>query len=208
MVLGLACVALMCAGVPAQADDPKVAFFNGKDLTGWRGLPEYWSVKDGAIVGSTHPNGLKFNTFLCSDKKYTDFDLKFQVRLTGKGWGGNSGVQIRSEIDDPKHLAVKGPQADMGDGYWGSLYGELLPGGMMKEAPKAEVNKVLKKNDFNDYYIKCVGKHCTIKINGVTTVDQDFAKMPAAGIIALQLHAGMPMEVVFKNIEFKDLSAK
>jgi hypothetical protein len=189
------------------ADDAKGAFFNGKDLSGWQGLSEYWKVKDGSIIGSTHPSGLKFNTFLCSTKKYKDFEMRFRVKLTGKGWGGNSGVQIRSEIANKEHLAVKGPQADMGDGYWGSLYGELF-GGMMQEAPREQVNQVLKKNDFNDYYIKCVGKHCTIKVNGVTTVDKDFAKMPEEGIIAFQLHGGMPMEVVFKNIEFTDLSAK
>ena len=65
---------------------------------------------------------------------------------------------------------------------------------------------MLKKDDFNDYYIKCVGKHVTIKLNGETTVDDDFAKMPDEGIIAWQLHAGKPMEVTFKNIEFKELT--
>src|SRR5438128_778886 len=77
------------------ADAAKNEFFSGKDLEGWEGLSQYWSVKDGAIVGSTFPNGLKFNTFLCSKKKYTDFELQFQVRMRGQGWDGNSGVQVR-----------------------------------------------------------------------------------------------------------------
>ena len=191
-------------GIVRSADE-KGDFFNGKDLEGWEGLPEFWSVKEGAIVGAA-PADLKFNTFLCSKKKFKDFEMKFQVRL--KGGRGNSGVQVRSEVFDRKRFAVKGPQADIGQGYWGSLYGEQF-GGMMKEAPREQVNKVLKKDDFNDYSIKCVGKHCLIKVNGVTTVDQDFAKMPDEGIIALQLHGNMgAMEVTFKNIEFKDLSTK
>jgi Domain of Unknown Function (DUF1080) len=194
------------AGQTAKAADDKEAFFNGKDVSGWEGLSDYWSVKDGAIVGAT-PNGLKFNTFLCSKKKYKDFELKFQVKLTGKGWPGNSGVQIRSEVFDQEHLAVKGPQCDMGDVYWGSLYGEHF-GGMMKQAPQELVKKVLKPDSFNDYYIKCVGKHVTIKLNGETTVDEDFEKLPDEGIIAWQLHAGDPMEVIFRNIEFKDLNEK
>src|SRR5262249_55673794 len=107
----------------------------------------------------------------------------------------------------PEEYAVKGPQCDMGAEYWGSLYGEHF-GGMMKQAPKEVVNRVLKKDDFNDYYIKCVGKHVTIKLNGETTVDDDFAKMPDEGIIAWQLHGGKGMEVTFKNIQFKDLSKK
>ena len=79
---------------------------------------------------------------------------------------------------------------------------------MMKASPPEVVKKVLKEKDFNDYYIKCVGKHVTIKLNGETTVDDDFPKMPESGIIAFQLHAGGSMEVVFRNIEFKDLSKK
>jgi hypothetical protein len=203
--LGLA-LALAMAG-PAPCADEGSAFFDGKDLAGWDGLKQFWSVKDGAIVGSTYPDGGKFNTFLCSKKKYRDFELTFKVKLTGKGWDGNSGVQIRSEIANPKTLAARGPQCDMGSDYWGSLYGELF-GGMMKQSPTPVVRKVLKKYDFNDYAIKCVGKHVTIKLNGATTVDQDFDKLPDEGIIAWQLHAGPPMEVVFKDIHFKELSGK
>jgi len=102
-------------------------------------------------------------------------------------------------------FVVSGPQCDIGAEFWGSLYGERLPGGMMKAAPKEVVAKVVKKDDFNDYYIKCLGKHVTIKVNGETTVDDDFEKLPDEGIIAFQLHAGGPMEVTFKNIEFKEL---
>jgi len=198
-------ISVIATATFARADD-KDTFFNGKDLTGWEGLSNYWSVQDGAIVGAT-PDGLKFNTFLCSKKKYKDFELSFQVKLTGKGWSGNSGVQIRSEVFKPEELAVKGPQCDMGDVYWGSLYGEHF-GGMMKQAAEDVVKKVLKADDFNDYYIKCVGKHITIKLNGETTVDDDFEKLPEEGIIAWQLHAGDPMQVIFRKIEFKDLSEK
>jgi hypothetical protein len=208
IALALLGVVLAVAPGAANADDNASAFFNGKDLTGWEGLTQYWKVENGAIVGSTKPDGLKFNTFLCSKKKYKDFELKFQVKLTGEGWDGNSGVQIRSEIANPKTLAVKGPQCDMGSQYWGSLYGELF-GGMMKQAPADVVKRVLKPKDFNDYSIKCVGKHVTIKLGGETTVDQDFPKLPDEGIIAWQLHANQkPMTVVFKNIQFKDLGAQ
>jgi hypothetical protein len=203
VVLGLALAGGLA--LPGRADAP-AEFFNGKDLAGWEGLKEYWSVKDGALVGDTGPDGIKFNTFLCSQKKYKDFELKFQVRL--KDGKGNSGVQIRSEIANPQRFAVRGPQCDIGAIYWGSLYGELF-GGMMQAAPPDVVKKVLKPDDFNDYYIKCVGKHVTIKLNGETTVDGDFPKMPDEGIIAWQLHGNMgAMEVTFKNIQFKDLSAK
>jgi hypothetical protein len=207
MILVLLGWLALWAGNPALGDDAaSKEFFNGKDTEGWEGLNQYWTVKDGALIGSTFPNGNKFNTFLCSKKKYKDFELHFQVKLTGKGWSGNSGVQIRSEIFDHKHFAVKGPQCDMGDQYWGSVYGEHFGDRILKQAP-ADVVKKVKKDDFNDYYIKCVGQHITIKLNGETAVDDDL-EIPAEGIIAWQLHGGGPMEVVFKDIKFKDLSAK
>lgn len=204
-VFGIAAVAVLVALVvgPSRAGE-QGGFFNGKNTDGWEGLTEYWSVKDGAIVGST-PNGLKFNTFLCSKAKYKDFELKFQVKLTGAS--ANSGVQIRSEVKNKEKFVVAGPQCDMGQQYWGSLYGEQF-GGMMKASDAKLVAKVLKKDDFNDYYIKCVGKKVTIKLNGETTVDEEFAKMPEEGIIAFQLHTGPAMEVVFRNIQFTDLSKK
>src|SRR5437588_862326 len=127
------------------------SLFIDKDLTGWEGLiAEHWSYKDSALVGLA-PQGLKFNTFLCSKKKY------------GEHHGGKK---------DKNGLEA---------------------GGMMKQAPVSLVKKALKEGDFNDYYIKCTGKHVTIKLNGHTTVDDDFLTMESEGIIAWQIHAGPPM---------------
>jgi hypothetical protein len=109
---------------------------------------------------------------------------------------------------------VRGPQPDIAKGYWGSLYGERMETtrdgktvgvGIMKLADAKEVAKVLKPDDFNAYYIRCQGQHVTIKVNGLTTVDDDFSLLPAEGIIAWQLHQGAPMEVTFKDIVFKEL---
>jgi hypothetical protein len=205
-------MAAFVAGAPggsSRADDAgsDSAFFNGKDLSGWEGLTKYWSVKDGAIVGYT-PEDPRHNTFLCSKKKYGDFELKFKIRL--KDGIGNSGVQIRSKLENPDRFIVSGPQCDIGAGYWGSLYGEGKGWGyMMKQSPSELVKKTVKPSDFNDYAIKCVGKHVTIKVNDETMVDGDFPKMPDEGIIAWQLHAGFKsMEVTFKDIQFKDLSKR
>ena len=201
------CFAVMFSlsdGPAARSGDKDQAFLNGKDLSGWEGLVDQywkWDASQKAIVGSTKPDGLKFNTFLCSTRTFGDFELQFQVKMTKTG---NSGVQIRSYIHDLKKFAVTGPQCDMGGPYWGSLYGENF-GGMMKAAPADVVKKLLKEEDFNDYYIKAVGKHITIKLNGETTVDGDFPKAPETGIIAFQLHSGGPMEVIFKNIQFKEI---
>jgi hypothetical protein len=187
----------------APSGEKNADFLNGKDLAGWTGLiDQYWSwdARQEAIVGSA-PKGLSFNTFLCRKRPVRDFELTFQVKMTK---GANSGVQIRSSVFDLERFAVMGPQCDMGQQYWGSLYGEHF-GGMMKAADPDLVKKVVKEGDWNDYAIRAVGKHITIKLNGETTVDQDFPKAPETGIIAFQLHSGGPMEVIFKNIQFKEI---
>jgi hypothetical protein len=174
---------------------------DGRSLDGWDGLPDHWKATDGTIVG-TSDGSLKFNTFLVSQMKFKDFELSFKVRL--KGGKGNSGVQIRSEVSDRKRLAVRGPQADIGDKYWGSLYGEQS-GGMMQQCDFDKVRPTLKPDDFNDYFVRVVGKKVTIKVNGVTTVDAEFEKLPPEGVIAFQIHQGPPMEVTLREIKFKEL---
>jgi hypothetical protein len=213
MLLRLAFTGLFCLVIltPADAGEPP-AFFNGKDLAGWRGKEKLWTVKEGAIVGSTEPDGLKGNTFLVSEREFADFELRFKVRLKGKG--ANSGVQIRSKLVDTREWVVWGPQCDIGDVYWGSLFGEHFGGAkegehkMLKAADREILAKALKVDDFNDYRIRCVGKRVTIQLNGVTTVDEEIAILPDKGVIAWQLHGGGPMEVVFKDIEFKELRSE
>jgi hypothetical protein len=181
------------------------AFFNGKDLDGWEGLPEYWSVRDGAIVGKVPAAGLAFRTYLCSRRKYKDFELSVQVRITdGKG---NSGVQFRSRIVDAAKYTVAGPQGNMGRPFWGGLYGELDPGRWLRLPKQTIVREIVKPAEFNDYVLRCVGKRVTIKINGTTTLDDHFPEIPDEGIIAWQLRGDYPgMEVTFRKIQFQDLS--
>ena len=109
-------------------------------------------------------------------------------QVTGDLAQANSGVQIRSELKEREHFVVWGPQCDMGQQYWASLYGEHFgqkevgKGGFLKAADPEVVKKVLKPGEFNDYYIKAVGKHVTIKLNGATTVDADFDNLPAPAL--------------------------
>ena len=198
----LALPLLAALPLSARADDKSGDFLKAGN---WEGLMDFWKIDGTTVTGTSPKDGLKSNTFLCSKKKYKDFEMKFQIRLGGGG-DANSGVQIRSHVHNPKTFAVTGPQCDIGAGWWGSLYGENF-GGIMKKADDKAVNATLKKGEFNAYTIKCVGKHVTITVNDVTTVDDDFAKMPAEGIIAFQLHVTKtPMDVTFKNIEFKELT--
>ena len=204
-------VALMLVTVAASATraDDTADFLKAEN---WASLPGLWKV-NGTTVTGTSDGSLKFNTFLCSKAKYSDFELSFKVRLANGV--GNSGVQVRSAMVEKEkdRFVVAGPQCDMGQQYWGSLYGEKfgkdakLPGAghMMKACPGDFVKKHVKEKDFNDYKLTVKGKHVTIAVNGEKTVDDSFDILPADGIVAFQLHTGPAMEVTFKDVAFKKL---
>jgi hypothetical protein len=110
----------------------EVEVFNGKDLTGWDGNKDLWSVQDGTITGITPPDPadptkgiIKHNTFLIWKKgTVSDFELTFQYRIEN----GNSGVQYRSKELEPGAFGpiITGYQADFeaGEKYSGILYEE------------------------------------------------------------------------------------
>jgi hypothetical protein len=173
----------------------------------WEGVAGLWKIDGSTIIGETKEDPT-YNNFLCSKKKYGDFELTCKVML--KDGVGNSGIQVRSVLTDPKKFVVAGPQVDVGQGVFGSLYGEKVGGYQIKPAKDYS-----KPKEFNDYYVLVKGNHIVIKLNGELTVDADFPDnkgknpAPSEGIIAFQIHAGYPkMYVEFKDIKFKDLSAK
>jgi len=221
-------VAILLAGAAgATAAEPPAGFkslFNGKDLTGWEGSPDFWSVQDGVITGkTTAEKPTKGNTFLIwKGGTLGDFELRIKWKLLAH----NSGIQFRSK--DYGSFVVGGYQADMdyGNSYTGILYEEKGRGILVKRGEKllvqADGKKVvqgktaedkaivdaIKKDDWNEYVITCKGNHVTQVLNGVTTVDltdEQEDKRALTGILALQLHAGPPMVAQFKDVYLKEL---
>lgn len=206
------------------------SLFNGRDLTGWDGNPKFWSVKDGCITGITTPdNRTEGNTFLIYRVDSVD---DFELRLSYKIIGGNSGVQYRS-LDEGRWV-VGGYQADFeaGTTFSGILYEErgrgiLAERGQITKivadpanaekhkvvvlgsAGKSEdIQAVIKKEDWNDYIIIARGNQLTHIINGrvtVSVIDEHAAKSRKSGVMALQLHAGPPMTLQVKDIRLRPL---
>jgi hypothetical protein len=103
---------------------------------------------------------------------------------------------------------VSGYQADMGDpSWWGCLYDESRRNKVLAQAPTEEVNKVLKRDDWNDYEIRAQRKHIQLFLNGLKTVDymEDDPKIEDHGVIAVQIHAGPPSEAWYKDIRIMEL---
>lgn len=193
---------------PAERKDGYALLFNGKDLKGWDGDQALWSVENGAIVGSSDKHPFTVNTFLVyKPRTFANFVLKADIKLRNH----NSGIQFRSELFPGPGWIVAGYQADASDvgdhSAWGNFYEER---GRQRTVMKTQdegwqkAKSVLHIGDWNSYEILAQGPHIRLTFNGVTTIDTQDTKS-ADGVIALQMHAGQPMRVEFRNIKIKVL---
>jgi hypothetical protein len=97
---------------------------------------------------------------------------------------------------------MSGYQADLGEPeWWGSLYDESRRNKTLAKTDMGELNKVLKRGDWNEYLIRCEGKRIRLAINGVQTVDyiEPDAAIPQYGFIGLQIHGGGATEAWYQG---------
>jgi hypothetical protein len=174
------------------------------------------------------------NTFLIwKGGDVRNFELHASFRLLSEnsaGWA-NSGIQYRSRVVDPAHWVVRGYQADMdmSGKYVGQIYEEgyrgflALPGQSVRittgdakphleilgaTADPAAIRAAYRRGGWNEYVIIAEGDRLRQYVNGVLTaeaVDLDAPHAAAAGVLALQLHAGLPMRVEFKDLFYQPL---
>jgi Domain of Unknown Function (DUF1080) len=237
LALGFAAhAALAQEGVTAPEALPKpdadgfIALFNGHDLAGWTGLPDYWSVTEGSISGRQIKETSKQTFLVFTLLKVKDFELRLKYRFVTPE--GNSGIQFRSMVIDPATSRVGGYQADFDADvmYDGSIYDEAdVAGGRgtmsnrgeatiwdaqnkrhnrpLKERA-ARLTRVIKRGDWNDVVLVARGRHIRYSINGhvmTDLIDNSPMALPE-GILALQLHQGFTMDVRFKDVRLKVLS--
>jgi hypothetical protein len=201
----LLCAVMLCS-ISATSAKP-VPLFDGKTFQGWEGdTNKSFRIQDGAIVAGTLAAKIPRNEFLCTTRNYTNFVLTLKFKLLG-GEGANAGVQIRTKRI-PNHHEVSGYQADMGDpAWWGCLYDESRRNKILAKSDIEKVNKVLKRDDWNEYKIKCEGKRIQLWINGLQTVDytETEPNIDESGVIAVQIHSGPPSEAWYKEIVIEEL---
>lgn len=203
-----------------------VSLFNGKDLTGWKGLVQNpiarakmkpaqlakeqakadenmrrdWKVEDGLLVfeGSGYDN-------LCTEKQYGDFEMYVDWMLDPAGPEADAGIYLRGtpqvQIWDTSRVNV-GAQVGSG-GLYNNQVNESKPS-------KVADNKL---GEWNSFYIKMVGDRVTVVLNGEKVVDDVILenywdrKLPIFPIeqIELQAHGS---KVYYRNIYVKELERK
>ncbi len=201
----LAACCMLAAAAACEAEE--VALFDGETFTGWEGNLDVFRIEDGAIVGGSLREGLPHNEFLCTTREYGDFELRLKFKLLGEG--ANAGVQIRSRRI-PDHYEVCGYQADLGDGWWGSLYDESRRNRVLAAADAEALARVLKRDDWNEYRIRCQGRRIQLWINDLQTVDytEEDESIEQRGVIGLQIHGGPPSEAWYKDIRITELESE
>ncbi len=217
----------------AEKEEGFVTIFDGKTLDGWDGDPRLWSVVDGVIRGqTTKESPARGNTFcVWREGKLKDFVLKLKFRIQN----GNSGVQYRSREFNKWRISGYQAEVENNPGKVGFLYHEAGRGWMVNVGDsmvveRDESGKVLKNvvakvsdvealkkaeyykmKDWNEYTIIARGNHLLHYLNGypmIEMIDNDPKGRLMEGVLALQIHAGPPMVVEFKDIRIKQLKAK
>ena len=197
-------------GLIIQPIDPPakpVSLFDGRTFRGWEGdTARLWHIRAGALVGGSLDSTVKHNDFLCTTRSYSNFVLTLQWKLVGTGFV-NAGIQFRSQRLTSPAYEMTGYQADLGKGYWGSLYDESRRNKTLVQADSSLIRRILRVNDWNDYKIQCEGSRIRIWLNGQPTVDytETDPAIPQSGLIGLQIHGGGKAEASYKNIILSEL---
>ena len=228
LISAIAYIALPSLLLAADADWKNL--FDGKTLDGWiqRNGKAKYTVQDGMIVGATVLNTP--NSFLCTEKMYTDFILELEFLVQPNM---NSGIQIRSHsFEHFKNYRVHGYQVeiDPGTGSYkknprnllanGKLAPETAPrswsGGIYDEARRGWLNnltknpaarKAFRQNQWNNYRIEAIGDRIRTWVNGVPASDlRD--DMTSTGFISLQVHGSKQADksIKWRNIRIQDIS--
>jgi len=192
--------AVSSAAAPAGAP---VALFNGKDLTGWvQILDSKWTVDNGVLSAKQDPKGRREGeSWLITEKDYTDFILTLKFRVTA---GGNSGVFMRDPIPRATRLAA----ADGGQGPWEAG----LEANIQADNPEWPTGSIYsighcavgleKIGEWNDFKAKVQGDHVWTWINGKPAADTAQTRTKKGGI-GFQRHG--TAKYTDKLVEMKDI---
>lgn len=219
MIMTISTLNLVVAGEQKLNVPPKgyKALFNGKDLSGWKGLVgnpktrakmspeelaeaqkkadqsmrEHWKVVDGVLVFDGKGQSL------CTDKDYKNFEMLVDWKIKKDG---DSGIYLRGspqvQIWDPATKAAKGVGS-------GGLYNNK------KNPSKPLVTADNPVGEWNTFYIKMVGDKVTVKLNGKLVTDTVLENywerdkpIYETGQIELQNHGNT---LYFRNVFIKEL---
>lgn len=161
-----------------------VSHFNGRDLTGWKGLVEDpiarekmtplqlaekqvaadarmrddWRVEDGLLcyVGTGYDN-------ICTVEQFADFEMLVDWRLDPTGKEPDAGIYLRGT-----------PQVQIWDIARTNVGAQVGSGGLYNNQKNRSTPLVVADNklgEWNSFYIRMQGERVTVRLNGILVVD-------------------------------------
>jgi hypothetical protein len=230
-ISAIICSVMFTAGnVSSGADVPESfqAIFNGRDLTGWHGMPHFdprdlakmtpenrakqiaewtadskkhWTVENEELVNDGH------GAYLVTDREYTDYELLIDYKTVPLA---DSGIYLKAnpqvQIWDYTEEAKFNIGADKGSGgLWNNS-----PGAAGKD-PSELADKPF--GEWNSFRIRQIGARTSVWLNGKHVVDNAIMEnyfdrespLFAKGPICLQTHGG---EIRWRNIFLREIPAE
>jgi len=177
----------------------KQSLFNGKDLSGWKIYgTEKWYVENGQLVCESGPD--KKYGYLATEKFYKNFDLTVEFLQESNG---NSGIFFRSTIEGTKISGWQCEVAPKGHDT-GGIY-ESYGRGWLKQIDD-DKEDILKPEEWNKMRLRVEGDRVQTWLNGEPMVDFTDEKIGKGdGSIALQIHEGGGIKVLWKNLIVEEL---
>lgn len=208
---------LFCAAAPA-AEEGFVSLMSAKPGDAWTengkslgGFVKYGGEatfrQEGREIVGTRGEGA--NTFLCTEKKYGNFILRFETKFD---IDCNSGMQFRSDVRPEKNRQrVFGYQCEIEPAgkATGVIYDEGRRGRWLEPIRPEQVEaieKAYKKGEWNEVAIQCVGPSIKIRLNGVPITDV-YDIESSEGFFGMQVHSGKQGRVRWRNLRIKELPA-
>ena len=181
----------------------KILLWNGKDLTGWKIVPEEsseqktWFVKDNVLCCLGQPNG-----YIRTEKEYSNYHLHVEWRWpenAAQGRNRNSGVFVH--MADPNQTRPKFIECQLMSGEAGQF---VLTNGTNTQNPNRQYVMIAKKQpsseksagEWNSYDILCKSDTIQCFVNDILQ-NEGLSISPSSGCICLQSE-GSPIE--FQNI--------
>ncbi len=178
---------------------PAKTLFNGDNLDGWVNYgTEKWYVDNGLLVCESGPDAQY--GYLKTSEHFEDFELTLEFKQEANG---NSGVFFRSTVEGTKVSGWQVEVAPPGKAT-GGIYESYGRGWLIKPDPAKD--SALKMGEWNKMKIRAVGPQVTTWLNGTEMIAIDDAKIgEGKGGIALQIHDGGGIKVLWRNIKIREL---
>jgi len=145
------------------------SLFNEKDLSGWTGQKDIWTVDDGVIAGEGYG-------YLTSTERYSNFVLDLEFKVSP---GGNGGVVVRHR-SVPKSRRDGGIEMQIFDSH-GKKHSGKHDCGAIYDMVAPSKNMARPAGQWNRMTITCKENQIAVVLNGEKVADIDLRQWNECG---------------------------